>query len=175
MSLASEGDLHKFDIGGLTPNEAHGAEPNEKDPPDFKPEGSEGFMHAEILAGEGTIVDGEKRDRTVLINSVREVLEKLRNSGPSGGKTARGRFLTDVCRIFKLPTTVGSADPVAEAQVLADLQHIPDEVTLPRGELLVSAKSRAIVPTDPKARELAPATEETDVTAEEFENGGDTA
>lgn len=94
----------------------------------FDPEGFEGFFHAAIKDGAGVLVDGEQRNRDKLIESVESVLSQL-SSNPNGNvKAARGQFLTDVCRIFKLPTTIGTGDALDQASVIDDLKQIPEDI-----------------------------------------------
>lgn len=95
---------------------------------DFEPDGCEGFFHAAIKNGAGVLVDGEERNRDKLIESIEAVLNEL-GTNPNGGvKAARGQFLTDVCRIFKLPTTIGTGDAVDQASVLEDLRQLPETI-----------------------------------------------
>lgn len=94
----------------------------------YEPEGMDGFFHAAIKDGAGVLIDGKQRNRDKLIESVEVVLDKL-SSAPNGGvKAARGQFLTDVCRIFKLPTTIGTGDVVDRAAVIDDLKKLPESL-----------------------------------------------
>lgn len=94
----------------------------------FEPKGFEGFFHAAIKDGTGVFIDGEQRNRDKLIESVESVLDQL-STNPNGQiKAARGQFLTDVCRIFKLPTTIGTGDVLDQTSVIDDLKQIPEEI-----------------------------------------------
>jgi hypothetical protein len=103
---------------------------------DFEPDGCEGFFHAAIKNGAGVLVDGEQRNRDKLIESIEAVLGKL-GTDPNGGvKAARGQFLTDVCRIFKLPTTIGTGDVVDQASVIEDLRQLPETLVSGSDEVI---------------------------------------
>jgi hypothetical protein len=112
---------------------------------DYDPEGMDGFFHAAIRDGAGVLIDGEQRNRDKLIESIEAVLDKL-SSNPNGGvKAARGQFLTDVCRIFKLPTTIGTGDSVDRAAVIDDLKKLPESLVEKSDEVV----SRTTQPFEP--------------------------
>lgn len=119
--------------------------------PNFNPVDDDKFMHAEIVDGDGVIVDGPQRDRAVLIDSIKQVLEALSPGVKGVPKSARHRFLTDVCRIFKLATTIGQDDAITTQEVISDLENIgPDLPFASSDEHLLSRKSTPItIDTDP--------------------------
>lgn len=110
--------------------------------PDFCPDYAADYYHAEIKDGDGILVDGAQRKKDVLKRSVIDVLDKL-NSAPQNGeiKSARQRFLTDCCRLFNFPTTIANGDSVDQAQVLSDIDNMPDNLGVPEGKsLLISER-----------------------------------
>lgn len=113
----------------------------------FDPEGFEGFFHAAIKDGAGVLIDGEQRNRDKLIESVEAVLAQL-SSNPNGNvKAARGQFLTDVCRIFKLPTTIGTGDALDQASVIDDLKQIPEDI-VGKSEGVITRSTKPFEPID---------------------------
>lgn len=112
-------------------------------PVNYVPDGMDGLMHAEIVDGNGVIVDGAKRDKMSLISSIKDVLEKLPRTGGTS-RSARANFLSDMCRIFKLPTTIGSDDVIGVESVLADIEKLPDNVVGGTGEPLLRRQELVI-------------------------------
>lgn len=139
-------------MGALTFAELEHDEPNIPTVPvedegnlNFEPDGMDDYFHAAIRDGAGVLVDGKQRNRDKLIESVESVLDKL-SSNPGGGvKAARGQFLTDVCRIFKLPTTIGSGDVIDRAAVIDDLKNLPESLITNNDEVV----SRTTQPFEP--------------------------
>lgn len=125
----------------------------------YDPEGMEGFFHAAIRDGAGVLVDGEQRNRDKLIESVEAVLDKL-SANPNGGvKAARGQFLTDVCRIFKLPTTIGTGDAVDRAAVIDDLKNLPESL-VEKNDEVVSRTTQPFEPMEEVASSSIPSDED---------------
>lgn len=111
----------------------------------FDPEGFEGYFHAAIEDGAGVLIDGEQRNREKLIESVESVLAQL-STNPNGHvKAARGQFLTDVCRIFRLPTTIGNGDALDQASVIDDLKQIPEDI-VGKSEEVISRSTKPFEP-----------------------------
>lgn len=125
----------------------------------YEPEGMDGFFHAAIKDGAGVLIDGEQRNRDKLIESVEAVLDKL-SSAPNGGvKAARGQFLTDVCRIFKLPTTIGTGDAVDRAAVIDDLKNLPESL-VEKNDEVVSRTTQPFEPMEEIASSSVPSDDE---------------
>lgn len=125
----------------------------------YDPEGMDGFFHAAIKDGAGVLIDGEQRNRDKLIESVEAVLDKL-SSAPNGGvKAARGQFLTDVCRIFKLPTTIGTGDAVDRAAVIDDLKNLPESL-VEKNDEVVSRTTQPFEPMEDITSSSVPSDEE---------------
>lgn len=118
----------------------------------YVPDGVDGFMHAEIVDGFGVIVDGEKRDKSTLIASIKDVLSKLPKSGGSS-RSARADFLSDVCRIFKLPTTIGTGDPANVESIVQDLENKPDNLGGANGSIVLNHDVSEVVA--PKGRDTS--------------------
>lgn len=75
------------------------------------------YLHAEIDNGRGVFVDGEIRDKTTLIESIKDVYRDLPSKSVDGDISPKARFLAEASTIFKLATSdiVGpSVDSVVE-------------------------------------------------------------
>lgn len=105
-------------------------------PDQFDPMSGSDKLRAAIESGQGVILDGHERTRDDLIASIKEVLPRL-DGKPAGVNSPRGKFLTDVCRIFRLPTTISRADPIEEQQVEEDLSKLPDDLDIPDAPLFI--------------------------------------
>lgn len=125
----------------------------------YDPEGMNGFFHAAIKDGAGVLIDGEQRNRDKLIESVEAVLDKLSSSPNGGVKAARGQFLTDVCRIFKLPTTIGTGDAVDRAAVIDDLKNLPESL-VEKNDEVVSRTTQPFEPMEDITSSSVPSDEE---------------
>lgn len=107
---------------------------------DFVPDGVKGFTHAEIVDGRGAIIDGASRDRDVLIRSIKEVVDKLSIGSEGRPRSERAQFLQDVCRLFRLPTTIHEDTPANVEEVLQELEK-PDSIKGTSGEPLLLRKT----------------------------------
>jgi hypothetical protein len=63
------------------------------------------YLHAEINNGKGVFVDGEIRDKTTLIESIKDVYRDLPAKSVDGDISPKARFLAEASTIFKLATS----------------------------------------------------------------------
>lgn len=107
----------------------------------------DGYLHGEIQNGKGVLVDGDKREVSILVESIRDVYKNLPNVSTDGGISPKARWLAEMSTIFHLSTQQISnpdLDSVCEA--------VEEEV--PEGSLSVEPNHRL-----EQKRELVPSEE----------------
>lgn len=103
---------------------------NEQEHPEVRPTRDYSkYLHAEIENGRGVFVDGEIRDKTTLIESIKDVYRDLPSKSADGDISPKARFLAEASTIFKLATSdiVGpSVDSVVD-----EVADTVDEAIIP--------------------------------------------